>query len=148
MKHTPLYLLLPLICLILSCAKKDDRGKGDCPTDLMCTMEYRTITISVTDTNGAPVALDEYRTVRLSDNREFDLRHDAGNWEDSGRRATGIYPVLTDSQQKEASTAGELFEFRGEKDNKVLVREQFRIRDNCCHVELLSGNTTVVAGSR
>jgi len=142
-------LYLPALCLLLSCSKGDKKQKGDCPPDLMCTMEYRTITVTITDSSNTPVMLDSYRTVRLSDNHIFDLQGQASAWEDSLWRATGAYPVITDGQQKEMSTGadGTLLEFQGDKDGSTVIREQYRVRDNCCHVELISGRTNVVTGN-
>lgn len=141
----PLGVLLLIVCMSMSCNKDSDRGRhaGDCPPDLMCTMEFRYIQITVTDSAGKPVSLDTYRTIRLADGHAFDLQHSADEWEDSTRRATGIYPLLTDSEQKQVSTRGENFEFRGEKDGVMIVQEQYQVRDDCCHIDLISGNTII-----
>jgi hypothetical protein len=138
-------ILLPLFCLLIACTKGRDSGReGDCPPDMNCTMEFRTITVTLKDSGNRPVALDSYRTVRLSDNYVFELQGSMNPWEDSFQRATGAYPLITDSEQKKLSTKGTLLEFRGDKDGTTVVREQYNVKDNCCHVELVSGQTELV----
>jgi len=139
---------IPLLALLMSmsCNKNKDRGNrhiGDCPPNLACTMEFRYIHITITDHDGNPVALDKFRTVRIADGHEFDLQADANHWEDSTWKATGSYPLLTDGQQKQISTRGETVEFRGEKNGVVIVQEQYEVRDDCCHIDLVSGNRNI-----
>lgn len=141
-------LSIPLLVVFMSmsCNKHKDRGNrqnGDCPPDLMCTMEFRSIHVSVTDGEGRPVALDKFRTIRLADGHEFDLQAGASHWEDSIRKATGSYPLLTDAQQKQISTKGETVEFHGEKNGVLVVQETYKVRDDCCHIDLVSGNRDV-----
>ncbi len=143
---TPLFgIFLLLACTSMSCNKNkgSNRQNGDCPPDLMCTMEFRSFHVTVTDGTGNPVALDRFRTIRTSDGHEFDLQTDANQWEDSTRKVTGSYPLVTDGQQKQISTRGETVEFRGEKDGMLVVKEQYQVRDDCCHIDLVSGNRDI-----
>ncbi len=141
-------LSIPLLVVFMSmaCNKHKDRGNrqnGDCPPDLMCTMDFRYIHITISDSDGKPVALDKFRTIRIADGHEFDLQSDANNWEDSTWKATGSYPLLTDGQQKQISTKGETVEFHGEKNGVLIVKEPYEVRDDCCHIDLVSGNRNV-----
>ncbi len=135
--------LLAAILALSSCKKCiDQEEEQPCPTDIICTMDFRSIMITVKE-NGNPIALDDYKTVRLSDNHVYNLKPTAGSWEDSSRKASGVYTVLTDGQMKQASRNGTMFEFRGYKNGQEVVRERFNINHNCCHINLLSGNTQV-----
>ncbi len=140
---------IPLTALLLSAScnkKKDDDGikQGDCPPDLMCTMEFRTVHINLKDAAGNPLVLDKFRTIRLADGHEFDLQSTASSWEDSTWKAMGSYPVLTDAQQKQISTKGEKLEFRGERGGIEIVKQEYEFKDNCCHIELVNGPSTLV----
>lgn len=115
-----------------------------CPINIPCTMEWRTIGINVTDTAGAPYALDQYRTKQLRTGVIFDLQIAEDAWSDSLHKAQGNYPVLTDSYIQTTSICGEEFEFLGYKNSELVVSEILNIRSNCCHIELVSGRTSVV----
>lgn len=114
----------------------------ECPTDIMCTMEYRTIGVTVKDTLGNPYALDAYRTKQLSTGAIYDLQISSSAWEDSVRKAQGHYPVLTDSYTH-INRCGEDFEFLGYKNSALVVSQILNIKSDCCHINLVSGNTEV-----
>jgi len=87
------------------------------------------ITIEV---NGA--VLDDYYTVRLRTG-------------DTIRRNSPIgdkyYEVLDDLWTDKIKQEGEYFLFEGKVGDSVLVREQFKIGHDECHIRLIEGRTRV-----
>ncbi len=148
----PTLLLLSAIVALSACNKQHEGTGGvcgtpgtddsGCPIGIICTMDFRSITITVKQ-NGSPVALDSYKTIRVSDNQEFNLMTTANTWEDSVRKATGIYPILTDSERKSASRSGTVFEFMGFKNGVLVTKSKYTISNDCCHIHLDTGNTVI-----
>lgn len=104
-------------------------GFSACESNRYCTEEFRTITIEV---NGA--VLDDFYTVRL---RTGDtIRRDSPI---SGK----YYEVLDDLWTDKIKQEGEYFLFEGKVGDSVLVREQFKIGHDECHIRLIEGRTRV-----
>jgi len=57
-----LFMVLPAALILHSCLRKNDPG-------IMCTQEYRILTISVKDQASNPVLLDQYFVVKSSTGR-------------------------------------------------------------------------------
>lgn len=104
-------------------------GFSACESNRYCTQEFATITIEV---NG--VVLDDYYTIRL---RTGDtIRRDRPI-------ADKYYEVLDDLWTNKIKENGEYFLFEGKVGNAVLVREQFKIGHDECHIRLIEGRTRV-----
>lgn len=138
-----LFVILTMILSAIGCGGRNNNNECLCRTDIACTMEYRTISINVTDTLGNPYSLDVYRTKRLNTGAVYDLQTLSDSWSDSLRRAQGSYPVLDDSYTNSTHVCGESFEFLGYRDSLLVVSQILEIKNNCCHIELISGNTNV-----
>lgn len=114
-----LFFIYVLSAVFTSCADKEK--------PVMCTMEFRTITITV---KGEP--LDEFFTIRLKSNDTLRLGRENMTEEN-------MYPVLDDSFQKMLEGKTEEFRFIGYKNNVMVVNEPFVIRADRCHIEYVSG---------
>lgn len=108
-----------------------------CPKDIMCTEDFRFVTLTVTDKTGAPVRFDRYETVRVSGGAVLARK-------DNTEMQPGTYVVASDGEKESISTCGEKFLFRGYRDGKKVLEEPFALRNDCCHVERQSGRTEVV----
>jgi hypothetical protein len=115
-----------------SCDKDDD----SCPTNVICTEEYRMITVSVVDTSGNPVDLDMHEVYIQGSMIPFNIIDDS--WQ------AGTYIIIADDKMNvldryEPTT----FRFDGYLSGELVVREYYQVRHDCCHVVLVSGNTNV-----
>lgn len=97
--------------------------------EVSCTMEFRTIGIQ-TDS----LWLDEHYTVRLSNGDT--LRHDTLHG-----FAVGYYVVLDDGAVGWLKDKTEDFVFEGWKNDSLIIRENYRIAADQCHIELVTGRT-------
>ncbi len=104
-------------------------GLSACEGNRYCTQQFAMITIEV---NG--VVLDDYYTIRLRTG-------------DTIRRERPIadkyYEVLDDLWTNKIKENGEYFLFEGKVGDSVLVREQFKIGHDDCHIRLIEGRTRV-----
>jgi hypothetical protein len=137
--------LLGILAIILSfsCSKRSGvrtECELPCEKNLMCTYEFRSIVVEVSDRSGNDVALDSVAVVRKMDNKAIVI-----NQQTTIPRA-GRYVLFSDSNMNETSKCGEDFEFRGYKNKQLIASSTFNIAHNCCHIYLVSGNTKIVAG--
>ncbi len=129
-------ILTPLsICLALAASVGCNKSTEECPQDQMCTEEFRFITLEAKDTAQAPYLLDSVHTVVVESGA---VVHPMDQMMDPG-----IYIVLSDNEKNLTSLAGDTFLFNGFKGGVLKVNEQFVIRHDCCHINLVSGNTSV-----
>jgi hypothetical protein len=116
--------------LFFSC--KSDKG-------IICTTEYRMLTISIKDTASKPVILSSYFVKKTSTGEIIDFSKD-----DSLYRIQGIYFVSTDGKMGMTSKNGTEFEFHGILGTTEIVNEKYLIGNDECHVKMLSGKTEIV----
>ncbi|HRO43734.1 MAG TPA: hypothetical protein PL009_12930 [Flavipsychrobacter sp.] len=124
-----LLLMIAPFLMGTSCNKTTDCKK------VMCTMMFVSVTVTVQNSEGAPVRLDETYTLRIENNEKIRLEP---------QMEEGRYNVLDDSYQKKMANRTEQFMFVGIKDGKKVVEEPFTISADCCHVQKQSGKEKVV----
>ena len=127
---------LLLISLILFFACKRDKG-------IICTTEYRMLTISIKDTASKPVILSSYFVKKTSTDEIMDFSKEEP-YLDSINRIQGIYFVCTDGKMGMTSKDGTEFVFHGTFGGVEVVNEKYIIGNDECHVKMLSGKTEIV----
>jgi len=123
--------LFAVLMTLMGC----NRSTDGCSSDQACTMEFRYLTVQVKDSTNTPYYLDSVYT-RV--NASGDELHLEEMFLDSG-----TYVVLTDAQKELTSLEGDTFTFVGYKLGQLKVNEQYIVRHDCCHIELVSGNEAV-----
>ena len=131
MKIIPPLAFLLVLAAVIGCNKSTE----ECPQDQMCTEEFRFITLEARDTAQAPSLLDSVHTVVSATGA---VVHPMEQMMDPG-----IYIVLSDNEKNLSSLDGDTFLFHGFKGGELKVTEQFVIRHDCCHINLVSGSTSV-----
>ncbi|MGC4232669.1 MAG: hypothetical protein QM594_06775 [Niabella sp.] len=129
------------IILSFSCSKRSavrTECELPCEKNLMCTYEFRSIAVEVSDRSGNDVELDSFAVVRKIDHKAIVV-----NQQPIIPKA-GRYVLFSDLNMNETSKCGEDFEFRGYKDEQLIASRTFNIAHNCCHIYLVSGNTKIV----
>jgi len=125
-------LLISIIafCLFfLSCIKKDECS------DILCTTEFRVITVSVKDVNGNPVALDDFTVTDL--NSGIDVTP-VGSLETT--RELGEYTLLVDGPSSIPFDDTKDLRFRGFINSEEVINSEYTFRGECCGVNLVSGD--------
>ena len=134
MKKFFIYIFL---LLFLSC--NDD--KSDC-TDTFCTHNFVTITVFIKDTNDNPVAIDTFEVLIIESG--IDITRIVNDSEFEIMRQNGTYPLFGDEYQQSYANTEVQINFKGIINNQVIVNEDFTVGADCCHVNLISGNTNIV----
>lgn len=130
-------LQLFFLFIALSFIGCEEEIEDNCNETIICTEEFRTISLEITNSDGAPVLLDVFYTFYDSRKKfEYDL-----NDIQSGQ---GIYPVLTDAEMDEIEREGSTLIFVGEKNGVNIVEHQMVIGHDCCHIQLISGDNKII----
>jgi len=134
---TPLYLLLALV-LTVSCNDDDNNEPDACSIELICTEEYRSILISIQDSEGNPFVLDEYRVTNTRSMTfvSFTFPNDL--------ITEGSYVIAEDQHFDEVRKSGTNFLFEGFLDDQKVIEENYSIGHDCCHVIKVSGPDVIV----
>ena len=122
----------------ISCADEIDL---DCE-NINCLAIFKSYSIRVKYSDGNPVRLDKYITVRERKNKEIDIQSRLDGDAANAKRRLGSYPVLND-------THDDLIRYprsysKGYIANKLVVQEEFVFRKDCCGVYKVSGPYEVV----
>ena len=120
--------------LVIDCERDT---KSDCG-NLFCSEEFKIITIFIKNsTDSTAVLLSSYRIIRVSDNKDITLIHENifGN--------LGYYALVDDSEKEMLRHINVEIEFQGYIENSLVVKKQVVVTADCCHVSLVSGETTV-----
>ncbi len=135
--------LLLVFALSFSCSRRTgvrDACELPCGKSLMCTYEFRSIAVEISDRSGNGIVLDSFAVVRKSDNKAIVINQQAMIPQ------AGRYVLFSDSYLNETSRCGEDFEFRAYKANEQIANRTFTIAHNCCHIFLVEGDTRIIVG--
>lgn len=97
----------------------------------ICTTEFRSVGLRVIGDT-----LTDFYTIRLSNS-------------DTIRRSTGVEPqthwylVLDDSYQRQLVNKQESFRFIGKKGQTIVIREEYIIAADQCHINKVSGKSEI-----
>ncbi|MEP1095630.1 MAG: hypothetical protein ABJG78_11005 [Cyclobacteriaceae bacterium] len=112
--------------VVQSCSNSDN------DQSIVCTEEFRTV--GVTIIGGQ---LNNFYTVRKTTNDT--IRHNPI----IGGSIADFYPILDDSYLPKLTKNEDTFTFHGFLDSQLLIKEDYVIKADQCHIELVSGRTEI-----
>ncbi|MFT6872984.1 MAG: hypothetical protein ACJAVN_001998 [Roseivirga sp.] len=129
-----IYSILLINLVVFSCTNEDDgmNNISDCPTDIVCTEIFVSLTFSPKDINNQPITLDSFYAQNLDNGNTYSTENNDFAQENS-------YIVVTDAQIGEINKAGTNIRFIGLKGDEIVVQQDFMIGHDCCHVIPLNG---------
>ncbi|WP_405400344.1 hypothetical protein [Maribacter sp. Asnod2-G09] len=130
-----------LSLFLVACNDNDDAEQQDC-SEAICTLNFVTITVSVKDASGEPVSLDSYEIIDNETGKN--LAADFNGDEYQYLKEQGFYPILSDANRVQYQNSTATLTFKGIIDNKEVINETYEVTADCCHVNLISGNTEIV----
>lgn len=133
------YTLLAFMAM-LSCDETE--LKGDCGS-VACTEVFMSVGVKVTDGEGNPVALDGIRITRLPGNEDFTREYDDETWRIFTQQ--GSYPIADDLDARRLPRHTDIkLNFRGYIGSREVANADYVVKFDCCHINLVSGNTELV----
>ncbi|MFD1096268.1 hypothetical protein [Salegentibacter chungangensis] len=136
--------LLGIIILVFEACysdKDDNINRSDCE-QLACTEEFRTITVSVQNSDGEPVALDSIKVVIQENDKDITETLIGDGFE--RYQESGSYPVFNDLFTAEYRNDEVNISFSGFLSEEEVVSAIYKAGADCCHVYLISGETNLV----
>ena len=111
----------------------------ECPPDIMCTMDFRSVTLTVNDQNNQPVLLDSFRSVLVAkDSVLMDNQSEPQHME-----YKNVYAVANDSHMRIVGKAGSEINVRAYKGGKEVVNHKMKIGHDCCHIAVVEGEKVI-----
>ena len=139
---TSFFLYLSALCIcLMSCtsSRVSDKSNTDC-VEVMCTQEYRTITVSIKDQNQNPVALDAFK-VRNTENKVL-VSLDLSSAQFEIAKQAGEYPITSDGNMNKNQELN--LEFIGYINDIEVINSKYTVKSDCCHVNLISGELALI----
>jgi hypothetical protein len=137
MKNRIAFILIIGPILFFSCKRNKE---------VICTMEYRMLTVTVKDSASKPVHLSQYYVKKTSTGEIIDFSREEP-YLDSINRINGIYILFSDGKMGMTSETGTEFELHGISGTTEKVNEKYSIGNDQCHVQMISGKTAIVISS-
>ncbi len=135
------FIVITFVLLALNCSDNDTDDASNC-SDVFCTQEFRTITVSVKDRDGVAVALDKFKVLVLAGGEDITLN--TANGEYDGMIKNGTYPLFSDKYSMEYRNKELEVNFKGYIGNSLVVDSHYTVGADCCHVTLIEGETAIV----
>ena len=135
------YFILSLILfsvLVPGCESVSDSvNETDCTT-VLCTMEYRSITVTIKHkTDSTLYHLTDYKVKRVSDNSDVTPKHD------NLSGYSGYYSIANDGKMDLYKFMNVEVEFTGYVNNSIVIQKRFIVTADCCHISLVEGNVSL-----
>lgn len=110
---------------------------------IICTKEWRALSIKIIDSADSPVILDDYYTTNNNTGEIFRMK-DIDTYIDSLNKLSGEYMIMTDNQKHWAKNGYCKVTFKGFLNKKEVVSEEYSVTADACHIGDLIGRTTIV----
>src|SRR5690606_39108553 len=129
---------------VLSCSKIEKPGTDDPSCELVaCTEIFMHITVKVTDLSKRPVALDRIKVIRIPDEKDITHVYDSHAWMMAVQ--SGSYTLANDMDSRYLPRHKHTkLRFFGYIGNQEVVKEDYVVTFDCCHISLVSGEQEIV----
>ncbi len=118
----------------ISC-NSDGNSNSDCE-DVVCTAEFVTIEVFITDQNQNPVALDSFEVINIENGNDMTISLSSSEY--SIAQQHGQYPLVDDgsidvNQERQ-------IQFKGFINNKEIINSSYAVSKDCCHIDVAAGD--------
>lgn len=127
--------LFGLSLILISCSKAGD-------DEIFCTLEVREFSLTLRDSSGAPVFLERHHTLNKSTGDTI-LNFRPASQPFCQDSTTACYTYFEDNISL-TTEQGKAFLFEGMRGDSVLVRQDFVMKHDKCHVIKVSGETELL----
>ncbi|MDC6350832.1 hypothetical protein PP178_04660 [Zeaxanthinibacter sp. PT1] len=140
---TKIFLHLVLFSFVLSqCNGKQEQDSSASCDGIMCTQQFVSFSVSIKDSDGNSLALDEYKVIDLHSGKDLTESVKASGFYDHA--PSGPYPLYSDSFQKEHQNTERELLFKGYFEGEEIISRTYKVAADCCHVQLLKGELEII----
>lgn len=132
-------ILFAFISMAATCQNTDkstSKEENPCDPEIMCTMDFRVVSLTIIDGEGKPVILDDFYT----EFEDFTFK----TQRDEYQMQEGLYPVVNDGEMNKLSFKGNSAVFIGIRNGKEIIRHKLKVGKDCCHVVFMEGEKEIV----
>lgn len=131
-------LMITAMFSVQSCLNND---YTDSCEEIACTEEFRTIVVKIENPAGASIALDDFKVIHVVNQNDITREFSASELEQM--QASGTYTLFGDEFSDDIQNFQIDIQFIGIIDGQEIVRSDYRVGADCCHVYHVSGNLTL-----
>ncbi len=121
--------------------ENEDNDDGDC-LNVICTLEFRSFSVTLTDANDDFVALDSFQVMDITNNQ--DLTPELTDEQLQEARQNGRYPLYGDEFAQIHQNETIEIVFKGFISGNEVVSASYEAGADCCHVFISSGNLEIM----
>ena len=123
-----------MVVIFISCDAKESVN-SECE-NVVCTFEYRAISITIINQSQIPVALDSFKVIDKETGVDYSILLSTNQF--ILAQETGRYPLVNDASfgLNEEYT----LQFKGYINNTEVVSSTYEVSTDCCHINLISGD--------
>lgn len=138
--HIP-FVLFSFLVLLVNCSD-DDGGleRSDC-NEVVCTLQFVTLNVSVRDASSVVIPLDAFEVVITATGE--DITREVSGQEFENFRQNGTYPLFGDEFAERYKNKTEVINFKGFIEGTEVVNSNYKVGADCCHVLLIDGNLNI-----
>lgn len=130
-------ILVSVILILLLNVKCDEEYRDNCDS-AVCTEIFVSVVLEIkNNADQSPYLLTDYKVILTSDNSDITPASD------SYSKSQGYYVIANDMKRELFKFKNVKVEFKGYKNNDLVIQRQFTITADCCHISLVEGNTLI-----
>ena len=130
-------ILVSVILILLLNVKCDEEYRDNCDS-AVCTEIFVSVVLEIkNNADQSPYLLTDYKVILTSDNSDITPASD------SYSKSQGYYVIANDMKRELFEFKNVKVEFKGYKNNDLVIQRQFTITADCCHISLVEGNTLI-----
>ncbi|WP_234424275.1 hypothetical protein [Aquimarina sp. Aq107] len=133
--NKPFKLIVIVLSLLLTNIQMSCDDTDNCE-DAICTLVLIRISVSITDQDQNPIALDSYEVINLENGENITVSLPPAEQEQELQR--GQYLLIEDDVL--GVNQVQQIQFRGFINNQEVISSDYTVSTDCCHVNLVSGN--------
>ncbi|MBQ4821504.1 hypothetical protein [Aquimarina sp. MMG016] len=130
--------VLSILFTLIQISCNDDDSNSDCE-NAICTLVLIRFSVSITDQNQNPVALDSFEVIDTENGNDLTIILTPDQLLNA--QQSGKYPLIQDgtlgvNQERQ-------IQFNGFLNNQEVISSNYTVSTDCCHVNVDSGNLEI-----
>ncbi len=123
--------------MLTQCSEKKSQDSQNSCEGIMCTQQFVSFSVTLSDSNGNSVPLDDYRVIDQRSGEDLTQSEKAAGFFEY--EPGGPYPLYGDVFQDEHQNSERKLVFQGFNGGQEIISHTYTVAADCCHVRLVDG---------